>query len=116
MKSVVFVAEPAPQEPAVAPVPGVLNWPEIVDGGEVVDDLDVLVDLIATLQQIKQAIIQASIAAYSGNCPCPYNVDRGGRRCGRRSAYNRPGGASPICFEEDITPAMVEAHRKRAAK
>lgn len=48
---IAFVAEPAPQEPAVAPVPGVLNWPEIVDGGEVVDDLDVLVDLIATLQQ-----------------------------------------------------------------
>jgi hypothetical protein len=69
-----------------------------------------------TVAQIKRAIIQASIASYTGSCPCPYNVDRGGRRCGRRSAYNRPGGASPICFEEDITAAMVEAYRYRPSK
>jgi len=95
MKSVVFVAAVLAASAALAQTPA---------------------RSILTVAQIKQAIIQASIAAYSGNCPCPYNVDRGGRRCGRRSAYNRPGGASPICFEEDITPAMVEAHRKRAAK
>ena len=64
--------------------------------------------------EIKKAIILASLATYSGSCPCPYNVDRAGRRCGKRSAYDRPGGASPICFAEDITPAMVEAYRKRA--
>jgi len=64
--------------------------------------------------EIKKAIIQASLATYSGSCPCPYNVDRAGRRCGKRSAYSRPGGASPICFEEDVTPAMVEAYRQRA--
>ena len=36
--------------------------------------------------EIKQAIIAESIASYSGSCPCPYNRDRAGRSCGRRSA------------------------------
>lgn len=27
-------------------------------------------------------IIAESIARYPGNCPCPYNTDRAGRRCG----------------------------------
>jgi hypothetical protein len=51
--------------------------------------------------EIKQAIIKESIASYRGSCPCPYNVDRAGRRCGARSAYSRPGGASPLCYEKD---------------
>lgn len=63
--------------------------------------------------QIKQQIIRQSIASYSGSCPCPYNVDRGGRRCGARSAYSRPGGHAPICFASDVTPAMVRAARGR---
>ena len=63
--------------------------------------------------QIKQRIIRQSIASYSGSCPCPYNVDRAGRRCGARSAYSRPGGAAPICYASDVTPAMVRAARGR---
>jgi hypothetical protein len=66
--------------------------------------------------QIKKAIIEASLASYSGNCPCPYNLDRAGRKCGKRSAYTSPGGAAPICYEDDISAAMVDAYRKRAAK
>jgi hypothetical protein len=62
--------------------------------------------------EIKQAIIKESIAAYRGSCPCPYNVDRAGRRCGARSAYSRPGGASPICYEKDVTQAMIDDYRK----
>ena len=63
--------------------------------------------------QIKQAIILQSIASYRGSCPCPYNVDRAGRMCGRKSAYSRPGGASPICYEKDVTQKMVDDYRKR---
>jgi SH3-like domain-containing protein len=58
-------------------------------------------------------IIAESIQSYPGNCPCPYNTDRGGRRCGKRSAYSKPGGYSPICFAEDVTPDMIEAMRAR---
>jgi len=63
--------------------------------------------------QIKQEVINASIASYSGNCPCPYNRDRAGRSCGRRSAYSRPGGASPLCYTNDVTQKMVDDYRKR---
>jgi hypothetical protein len=63
--------------------------------------------------QVKQRIIRQSIAAYPGSCPCPYNVDRGGRRCGARSAYSRPGGHAPICYPADVTPAMVRAAHGR---
>lgn len=61
--------------------------------------------------QVKRAIIQQSIAGYPGNCPCPFNTDRAGRSCGRRSAYSRPGGFSPICYESQVSPAMVRRYR-----
>ena len=63
--------------------------------------------------QVRQQIIKESIASYPGNCPCPYNVARNGSRCGKRSAYSRPGGYSPICYEEDVTPEMVNRWRNR---
>ena len=52
-------------------------------------------------------MISESIARYPGNCPCPYNRDARGRRCGKRSAWDRQGGYSPLCFPADITPDMV---------
>jgi hypothetical protein len=61
--------------------------------------------------EVRQAVIQESLADYRGNCPCPYNVDRAGRSCGRRSAYSRPGGASPICFAEQVTAEMIARYR-----
>ena len=62
--------------------------------------------------QIKQRIIRQSIASYPGACPCPYNVDRAGRSCGRRSAYSRPGGYAPICYPADVTSAQVAEARR----
>lgn len=61
--------------------------------------------------QVRQKIIRASIAAYPGNCPCPYNVDRAGRRCGARSAWSRPGGYAPRCYPRDVTAEEVAAYR-----
>ena len=63
--------------------------------------------------QIRQAIIQQSIASYRGSCPCPYNSDRAGRRCGGRSAYSKPGGAAPLCYDKDVTKEMIAAYRKK---
>lgn len=60
---------------------------------------------------IVQRIIAQSIAGYSGSCPCPYSRDRGGRRCGKRSAYSKPGGYAPICFAEDVSRDMIAAFR-----
>lgn len=62
--------------------------------------------------QVKQAIIQESLASYPGTCPCPYNADRRGHSCGRRSAYSRPGGYSPICYGAQVTKAMIADYRR----
>lgn len=64
-------------------------------------------------EQIREALIQQSIAAYPGNCPCPFNVDRAGRQCGRRSAYSKQGGYNPLCYPTDVTPEMVARYRNR---
>ena len=61
--------------------------------------------------EIRQALIQQSLAAYPGSCPCPYNTDRAGHSCGRRSAYSRPGGYAPICYDKDVSVDMVKQYR-----
>lgn len=65
-------------------------------------------------EAIKTKIIQQSIQEYSGNCPCPYNTARNGSRCGKRSAYNRVGGAAPLCYPEDVGDRMVKEFKGRA--
>jgi len=63
--------------------------------------------------QVRERMIRESLAAYPGRCPCPYFTDRAGRRCGRRSAYSRPGGRSPLCYVRDISKRMVDRYRRR---
>jgi len=65
--------------------------------------------------QIRRILIDESRAAYSGSCPCPYDTDRAGRRCGKRSAHSRAGGESPLCFDRDVTKEMIEEYRKRTS-
>lgn len=65
-----------------------------------------------TESSIKKKIIEESIAGYAGNCPCPYSTMRNGRACGGRSAYSRPGGAAPICFENQVSKEMVAQWRQ----
>lgn len=48
-----FVMQVAPTPPALGPSAGLLEVPGVIDGGDVTDDLDVLVDLIAELQENK---------------------------------------------------------------
>jgi hypothetical protein len=40
---------------------------------------------------------------------------RNGRACGGRSAYSRPGGASPLCYPSDVPAAMIETYLQRTA-
>ena len=65
------------------------------------------------IEKARQSIIRQSIARYSGNCPCPYNTKSNGHQCGGNSAYSRPGGASPICYAQDITQAQLNRQLKR---
>lgn len=66
--------------------------------------------------EIRKRLIAASIAEYSGSCPCPYHSDRAGRSCGRRSAYSRPGGYAPLCYPRDVSDEMVEQYRSASGE
>ncbi len=65
---------------------------------------------------VVQRIIAESLSMYPGSCACPYNTDRGGRRCGKRSAYNRGGGYAPICFAGDVSKEMIQSFRQHASR
>lgn len=62
-------------------------------------------------EQIRTILIKESIAAYDGNCPCPYSRARNGSLCGKRSAYSREGGAAPLCYAKDVSAEMVQRYR-----
>jgi hypothetical protein len=76
------------------------------------------VEIGLTAAAIAAIIVQASRAEYHAGgrpCACPDDTARNGSACGGRSAYSRPGGASPLCYPSDVTAAMIEAYRQRQA-
>jgi hypothetical protein len=64
-----------------------------------------------TDSQVRQLMIKQSIASYPGNGPCPYNLASNGSKCGKRSAWSKPGGYAPLCYPGDITDDMVKSYR-----
>lgn len=74
---------------------------------------------ILTAAAIAALIVEASRSAYHATgrpCACPSDRMRNGRSCGSRSAYSRPGGASPLCYPTDVTEAMIKGYRSRMAE
>jgi hypothetical protein len=74
---------------------------------------------VLTAAAIAALIVTASRNSYYATgrpCACPDDRMRNGRRCGSRSAYSRPGGASPLCFPRDVTSEMIAEYRKRASR
>lgn len=63
--------------------------------------------------QIKQKVIEESIAQYPGPCACPFNHARNGSSCGKRSAWSKPGGYDPICYANEVTPQMIKDWREQ---
>jgi hypothetical protein len=61
--------------------------------------------------EVRQRLVADSIAAYDGACPCPFSVDSAGHECGARSAYSRDGGASPLCYPEDVSDEIMQGYR-----
>lgn len=55
-----------------------------------------------TFSKTPEQIIQDSISQYPGKCPCPYSIMSNGKKCGKRSAYSKPGGYEPLCYVSDI--------------
>lgn len=101
-----------PHEPATAPAPTLAGpAPQNCSSGSVPRGNECVPLRSATDAEVRDYLIRRSIRSYSGNCPCPYNVDRGGRRCGGRSAHSRAGGAAPLCFPSDVSDAAVRRAR-----
>ena len=65
---------------------------------------------------VRKAIIQNSINSYPGNCPCPYNSASNGSRCGKRSAWSRPGGYAPLCYPKDVSDTQVKQYKHKYNK
>jgi hypothetical protein len=64
--------------------------------------------------EIASIIVQASRDAYyrTGRpCACPEDLARNGSQCGGRSAYSRPGGASPYCYPSNVPKAEIDRYR-----
>jgi len=75
-------------------------------------------EVALTAAAIAAILIQASRDRYHATgrpCACPDDTMRNGRACGGRSAYARPGGAAPLCYPHDVTTAMIDDYRKKAA-
>jgi hypothetical protein len=73
-------------------------------------------ETVLTSAAVAALIIAASRSAYYATghpCACPNDRMRNGRACGGRSAYSRPGGASPLCYPKDVTTAMIDEYRSR---
>ncbi len=56
-----------------------------------------------TLAKTPEQMIRESIANYPGKCPCPYSIMSNGNKCGKKSAYSKPGGHEPLCYVSDVT-------------
>lgn len=98
---------PIPVEPDIAPAPEIVKTPEpepvtepepgIVNTPKPKPPQNIPEPDIAPAPN-PNAAVRASV---SGSCDCPYDTDSRGRSCGKRSAYSRPGGRSPICYVRD---------------
>jgi len=55
-----------------------------------------------TSSKSKKELIEESIRNYPGSCPCPYSRASNGSHCGKRSAWSKPGGYAPKCYESDF--------------
>lgn len=71
---------------------------------------------ILTDAAIIARLIALDAASYSGNCRCPENTDRAGRRCGARSAHSRAGGRAPLCYPSDVSRGAIAAFRANGGR
>lgn len=64
------------------------------------------------IDDVETIIMDNSINAYHGPCPCPYSQNSDGYQCGIEAAYYKPGGYRIYCFPEDIRGQLDIFYRK----
>ncbi len=65
--------------------------------------------------EIRELLIQASMAAYKGACPCPESLNAR-NSAAEDSAYSRDGGNRPLCYPQDVKDEMIKRYREQLAK
>ena len=63
--------------------------------------------------EIKTVLIQQSIQAYSGECPCPYSKSPKGVPCGLNSAYAKIDRFAILCYPSNVTQKMIKEYRDK---
>lgn len=64
-----------------------------------------------TDSQIRWLLIGGGHTSNEEPCQCPWDRDVDGSVCGERSAYCRPNGDAPVCYESDVSDETVQAWR-----
>ncbi|MEO8467883.1 MAG: hypothetical protein ABI640_21385 [Gammaproteobacteria bacterium] len=67
--------------------------------------------------EIRRLLVDKSIADYAGACPCPESVGKNGQKCGKNSAYSKPGTDNrPLCYPSNVSAGMIKRYREQLAK
>ena len=63
-----------------------------------------------------EELVQAEIERQrelTRHLPCPYSADKLNRLCGERSAWSRPAGKKPLCYESDFNLSEIRYLRNQ---
>jgi hypothetical protein len=63
--------------------------------------------------QVRERIVEESVAAHAGSCACPDDYDAIGHACGSRSAQVKAGGDKVVCYPHEISDQQVREYRAR---
>ena len=63
--------------------------------------------------EIKTVLIQQSIQAFGGECPCPYSKSSKGGQCGLNSAYSKIDRFATLCYPSNVTQKMIKEYRDK---
>jgi hypothetical protein len=68
-------------------------------------------------EDIRNLVVQDSLARFQGYCPCPYSYDRG-QQCADKSVYSQPSGPPTglYCYPRDVPYWEVVEYRRRVGR
>lgn len=75
-------------------------------------------DLLGNIESLKNdsrtffsnIFIEEDQIGYTGNCPCPNDIDRRGYLCGGRSSYSKSDRIS-YCYDSDVSDIQISNKR-----
>ena len=67
------------------------------------------------MPKFAELLIQASIAAYKGACPCPESLTQETSAAARLRVQQRRGNRL-LCYPQDVKDAMIKRYPEQLAK